>query len=122
MVDRQRIEFGTVIEARVLDPSGQNAKSRPLVVVNRPGDLATISHLSVVAVTTSLQEPLPPGCILLPWHPQGVAKTGLRRRCWAVCDWTAQIAFDEVDLIRGRVPRAQMVEIVAYLVNKGMWP
>jgi hypothetical protein len=50
--------------------------------------------------------------VLLPWHRQGHPRTGLNRRCAAVCGWIAQIRPTDVREVGGVVPGAFMVEIL----------
>jgi hypothetical protein len=56
-------------------------------------------------------EPLPHDDVLLPWHAQGHARTGLNRKYAAVCTWVARIRQTDIRDVAGAVPRAVMLEI-----------
>ncbi len=64
--------------------------------------------IDVVAVSTSVADPPPGDCVLLPWDPQGRASTRLRRRCVAVCSWAAILAADQVEDSGGYVPAGEL--------------
>jgi hypothetical protein len=49
-------------------------------------------------------EPLPHDHVLLPWHAQGHPRTGLNRKCRAVCTWVARIRHRDIRAIAGVVP------------------
>ena len=67
----------------------------------------------MVASTSRLTDPLPDDHILLPWHPRGHPRTGLNRRCAAVCTWLTQIVDSDIQDVAGIVPAPVMKEILA---------
>jgi hypothetical protein len=75
-------------------------------VIVTPSDRITpAAPLDVIAVTSRVPEPLPNDHVLLPWHAQGHPRTGLNRKCAAVCADIRDIA--------GVVPGAVMLEILS---------
>ena len=80
-------EGDIVIVRGLLDPNGVNPKDRPCVVVTRDEDLDAGAPIVVVAITTLLPGAQPPDTVLMPYHPQGKARTGLKTRCVAVPGW-----------------------------------
>jgi mRNA-degrading endonuclease toxin of MazEF toxin-antitoxin module len=82
---------GGIIQATVSDPQGGNAKLRPLVIVSPTSDVASAAELVAVAITGRFSEPLATDEVLLPFHPNGQAKSGLRKACVAKCSWLIKI-------------------------------
>ena len=79
-----------------------------------PSDRITpAAPLDVIAVTSRVPEPLPPDHVLLPWHAQGHPRTGLNRKCAAVCTWVARIRHTDIREVAGVVPGAVMLEILS---------
>lgn len=71
--------LASVVWASIADANGFR-KTRPAVVVTATADIATTKALRLAAVTTRLPDPLPDDHVLLPWDPQGTARSGLRRK------------------------------------------
>jgi mRNA-degrading endonuclease toxin of MazEF toxin-antitoxin module len=44
-----------------------------------------------VAISTTFPEPPPAINVPLPWHPKGIASTGLRKRSAAILDWVRKM-------------------------------
>ncbi|HET6882074.1 MAG TPA: type II toxin-antitoxin system PemK/MazF family toxin [Pirellulales bacterium] len=106
-----RLMTGRIVWADVADPNG-HCKLRPTVIVTPTDELAASRWIDVVAVTSRLEDPLPDDYVLLPWHTQGHPRTGLNRRCAAVCNWLAQISEADIKDVAGVVPAAQMKVIL----------
>jgi hypothetical protein len=85
------LKQGSVVEVLVSDPQGKNAKLRPLIVVSPTADLSADPDFFAVAVTGRFTEPLKPDEVRLPYHPAGLAKSGLRKACVAKCSWLVRI-------------------------------
>jgi hypothetical protein len=97
------VQFGQIVWAELADPNGIR-KPRPAVVVT-PSDRITLSDpLEVVAITSRLPTRLPEDHVLLPWHPRGHPRTGLNRKCAAVCTWLARTLPSDIQSIAGLVP------------------
>jgi mRNA-degrading endonuclease toxin of MazEF toxin-antitoxin module len=105
-------QLGSVVWAELADAHG-NRKVRPAVVVTPTADIVAERPLRVVAVTTRLSTPLPDDHVLLPWDPQGRARSGLRRRCAAVASWQAEIPVGDVRQVVGHLPPAVIGELLA---------
>lgn len=87
-------------------------------MIGTPSDQITPSApLDVIAVTSRVPEPLPEDHVLLPWHAQGHPRTGLNRKCAAVCTWVAQIHRTDIREIAGVVPGAIMLEIMSKITT-----
>jgi|SRR5262245_57325985 len=99
------VTTGRIVWAEIADANGVR-KLRPAVVVTPPDRITPAGPFDVVAVTSRLSDPLPGDHVLLPWHPRGHPRTGLNRRCAAVCTWVAR-------LVAGLVPNPVMVTILS---------
>jgi mRNA-degrading endonuclease toxin of MazEF toxin-antitoxin module len=102
---------GRIVWADVADPNGHR-KLRPAVIVSPTDDILPSQPIDVVAVTSRLEDPLPEDQVALPWHAQGHPRTGLNRRCAAVCSWLAQISEADIKDVAGIVPATQMKAIL----------
>lgn len=105
-------QLGSVVWAEVADANGIR-KVRPAVIVSPSADIAAGQPVRVVAVTTRLPTPLPDDHVLLPWDPQGKARSGLRRRSAAVAGWQAVISLADVQQVMGVLPPAVIHELLA---------
>lgn len=105
------LHLGSIVWAEIADANGFR-KLRPAVVVTPTDRIADAGPLHVVAITSRLNDPLPPDHVLLPWHTQGHPRTGLNRRCAAVCTWISRIQLADVKEIGGFVPGGVMIEIL----------
>src|SRR5438128_509948 len=105
------VRFGQIVWAEIADANGIR-KLRPAVIVTPTERFTSGGPLDVVAVTSRLASPLPDNYVLLPWHPQRHPRTGLNRRCAAVCTWLAQILEADIRDVAGIVPAAVMRTIL----------
>lgn len=110
-----RLQQGSIIWATVADSAGRNAKRRPAVVVTPTAEIKAGEPMVAVAATSSFDASLPPNLVELPWHRSRHPRTGLSRRCAAVCDWLLEIDPSRVEAIGGVVPSAVLAEILARL-------
>jgi len=106
-----------VLISALLDPQGRNPKDRPAIIITPTAEIDPSLPLQVIAVTTFLPDPLPDDHVLLPWQQPRHPRTGLNKRCAAVCSWLARV--DESRVIRsvGFVPDRPLVEIAAILAR-----
>lgn len=79
-----KLVLGRIVWAEVADANGIR-KLRPAVIVTPTDQLTPTAPFDVVAITSRLDDPLPEDHVLLPWHPRRHPRTGLNRRCAAVC-------------------------------------
>jgi hypothetical protein len=108
-------QLGNVVWAELEDANGFR-KLRPAVVITATAEIATSRSLRVLAITTRLTDPLPVDHLLLPWDPQGKARSGLRRKCAAVTTWQAEIAVGDVQQVVGILPPKVIAELLAKIV------
>jgi len=106
------VQFGRIVWVEIADANGVQ-KLRPAVIVAPNDRIMPTALLDVIAVTSRLSEPLPADHVLLPWHARGHPRTGLNRRCAAVCTWVARIRHEDIQEVAGVVPGAVMIEIVS---------
>lgn len=106
------VQFGHIVWAELADANGIR-KARPAVVVTPSERITPSAPLEVVAITSQLPQPLPADHVLLPWHAHGHPRTGLNRKCAAVCSWIARIAPADIQSVAGIVPGAVLLEILA---------
>src|SRR5579872_1907494 len=97
------VQFGQIVWAEMSDANGIR-KLRPAVVITPSNQIVPNGPLEVVAITSRLPQPLPDDHVLLPWHQQGHPRTGLNRRCAAVCTWRARIVASDIQAVAGIVP------------------
>src|SRR6266581_7796063 len=96
------LRAGQVVWAEIADANGIR-KERPAIIVTPDERITDTGSVDVVAVTTRLAQPLPEDHVLLPWHPQGHPRTGLKRKCAAVCSWMVRMNVSDIESIAGRV-------------------
>src|SRR5437867_3797915 len=103
---------GRIIWAEIADANG-NRKLRPAVIITPTSPLTPKGPFDVVAVTSRLPDPLPSDHVLLPWHPRGHPRTGLNRRCAAVCTWLTRIVDSDIQDVAGILPAPVLATILA---------
>jgi mRNA-degrading endonuclease toxin of MazEF toxin-antitoxin module len=106
------LQLGRIVWADIADANGVR-KLRPVVIVTPSDRITSVTPLEVIAVTSRVPEPLPHDHVLLPWHAQGHPRTGLNRKCAAVCTWVARINHNDIRDVAGVVPGALMLEILS---------
>jgi hypothetical protein len=106
------IQFGQIDWAELADANGIR-KLRPPVVVTPADRLSASGPVEVVAITSRLPQPLPADHVLLPWHARGHPRTGLNRKCAAVCTWVARINPGDIQGIGGIVPGPVLLDILS---------
>jgi mRNA-degrading endonuclease toxin of MazEF toxin-antitoxin module len=106
------LQLGRIVWAEIADANGIR-KLRPAIIVTPTDRITPTAPLDVVAVTSRVPEPLPDDHVLLPWHAQRHPRTGLNRRCAAVCSWVARISHDDVRDLAGVVPGSIMLDILS---------
>jgi hypothetical protein len=106
------VQFGQIVWAELADANGVR-KLRPAVVVTPGNRITAAGPLEVVAVTSRLANPLPRDHVLLPWHPRGHPRTGLNRKCAAVCSWLARIVPGDIQSVAGLVSGAVLLDILS---------
>lgn len=115
------VQFGQIVWAEIADANGVR-KVRPAVVVTPSDRIQTSSPLDVVAVTSHLPQPLPDDRVLLPWDRRGHPRTGLNRKCAAVCSWLARIAASHIQSIAGVVPGPILLDILSSIFRPQQTP
>jgi mRNA-degrading endonuclease toxin of MazEF toxin-antitoxin module len=105
-------QLGSVIWAELTD-ANEFRKVRPAVVVTATREIAADQPLRVVAITTRLPVRLPEDHVLLPWDPQGKARSGLRRKCAAVATWLVEIQIGDIRDLIGILPTAVTGQILS---------
>jgi hypothetical protein len=122
------IRFGDIIFAEVLDPNGQNLKTRRVVVLTPDSELAAGFPIVVAGVTGTLPDPLTSDYVKLPYkNPPGRhPKTGLTRKAAVVSTWVISIAPNDIKGRSGFVPPAHMALVHAKTAAMarviGGWP
>jgi len=106
------LQFGRIVWADIADANGI-PKLRPGVIVTPSDRIVLTAPLDVIAVTSRVPEPLPYDHVLLPWHAQRHPRTGLNRKCAAVCTWVARIRHNDIREVAGVVPGTVMLEILS---------
>ena len=92
----------------MVDPHGRNPKDRPAVVVTPSEEIENEAPVFVVAITTTLPDPLPADYIRIPWSRPRHPRTGLNERNAAACHWLASVERSRVVRKIGRVPSTEL--------------
>ncbi len=122
------IRFADIIFAEVLDPNGQNPKTRRVVVLTPDSALAAGFPIVVAGVTGTIPNPLTPDFVRLPYkNPPGRhPKTGLTKEAAVFCNWVVAITSNDIRGRSGFVPPAYMVLVNAKTAPQakaiGGWP
>ena len=108
-------QFGQIVWASIADANGI-CKMRPAVVVTPTAKLTSSREVELVAITSTLPSALPPDHVLLPWHPRGHPRTGLNRKCEAVCSWITPVSQHDIQSASGIVLE-HLVEIMSRIAE-----
>jgi mRNA-degrading endonuclease toxin of MazEF toxin-antitoxin module len=106
------LQQGRIVWVRISDPNGQNSKERPAVIVTATDEIRPGEPFVAVAITGTLEHPLPPEYVELPWHPRRHPRTGLKKRCAAACHWLVVVRQEDILEYAGVVPDAKMLAIL----------
>jgi mRNA-degrading endonuclease toxin of MazEF toxin-antitoxin module len=106
-----------LLVAEILDPNGQNPKTRPVIVVTPDALIVEGGELFGVAVTGTSPDPLPDDAVKLPWHRNGHPKTGLDKPAVAACHWIVAIDPDRVVRRKGFFP-AKQIKAIAEILSR----
>jgi mRNA-degrading endonuclease toxin of MazEF toxin-antitoxin module len=108
-----KLEQGRIVRVEICDPSGRNPKRRPVVIVHPTEKIKPDEPIYCVAITGEIPKKVPDNCILLPYQLGGHPRTGLRKRCAALCSWVVKITEDEIVEYLGIVPKSRLDAILA---------
>jgi mRNA-degrading endonuclease toxin of MazEF toxin-antitoxin module len=98
----------------VLDPNGQNPKTRRVVILTPDDTIATGSPIVAGAITGTLPDPLTNDYVMLPYkNPPGTRhpRTGLTKKAAVLCSWLVIIERRDVVGRSGFVPSSSMAII-----------
>ena len=104
---------GRIVLVEMSDPQGRNPKLRPAIVVSKTGQECETGFLTVVALTTRIDQAPIEFSVRLPWHRDGHPRTQLRQSGVAVCNWFAAISPKEIVEVKGIVPPRELTRILA---------
>ena len=99
-------QLGSVVWAELEDANGFR-KTRPAVVLTASADIAAGKPLRVVAITTRLPKPLPDDHVLLPWDPQGKARSCVRGATQGALRVGQRVSGKTVVVVHRSPPRAR---------------
>lgn len=99
------------------DPQGENEKRRPGVIISEHQEAEADRSFFVVAISTSISEPLSQWEVLLPWNANGTTRTKLRKRAVAVCNWLVELSPDDIEDFGGVVP-TELLNRILEIVSK----
>jgi mRNA-degrading endonuclease toxin of MazEF toxin-antitoxin module len=109
------LQQGRIVWATIRDPNGENPKERPAVIVTATEEIHPDQPFVAVAITGTLPRPLPPEYVELPWHRSGHPRTGLKKRCAAVCTWLLALQASDIQGYGGIVPELLLRAILERL-------
>src|SRR4051812_25378936 len=109
------VRYADVLFAEVLDPNGQNPKTRRVVVLTPDTAIAAGYPIVAAGVTGTLPDPLSADYVRLPYkNPPGRhPKTGLTKDAAVLCTWIVPITKSDIKGRSGFVPPALMAIVQA---------
>lgn len=117
-----KLQQGSIVWVQVTDPAGRHRKRRPAVIVTPTVEINDSNSLVVVAVTSSVPDPIPESAVEIPWHSEGHPVTGLFKRCIANCAWVPNIKTHDIERVGGIVPTKQLRQILALVAAHSVNP
>jgi mRNA-degrading endonuclease toxin of MazEF toxin-antitoxin module len=106
-------EQGRIVWLETCDPQGRNLKKRPAVIVTPTSEIEEDKPIVCVAITTDIPHVQSEDFVLLPYQNGGHPRTGLSKRCAAMCSWLVVIREDEIIGYLGKAPKPQLELILA---------
>jgi mRNA-degrading endonuclease toxin of MazEF toxin-antitoxin module len=110
------LRFGQIVWTEIADANGVR-KARPAIILTPDERIPKAEHVQVAAITSTVPQPTPDDHVLLPWHSAGHPRTGLNRKCAAVCSWLAQIRPADVQNVVEIVPGRELLEIISKVAS-----
>jgi len=105
------VRFGDIVLVEMLDPQGRNPKVRRAVVLTTNRQPEQSEPIVVAGITGTLQPPLGPEFVELPWQNPRHPKTRLRKRCAVMCSWIAVVDPAAIIRVSGRVPGRHLITV-----------
>lgn len=112
-----KLEQGSIVRVETPDPQGRNFKRRPVVIVHPTEEIEPDEPIICVAITGEIPKKVPEGCVLIPYQAGGHPRTGLKKRCAAMCSWFFRITEDQIIEHMGKVPKSQLEAILTLLAK-----
>lgn len=107
---------GRIVWVPIADRNGHNRYHRPVVILTPDDEIADSEELFgvVASHTSAVQDPRPPFCVDLPFHPSGQVRTKLKKPTVALCGWIAKVPKVDIepDNIGGIVPPSIIEQIL----------
>lgn len=103
---------GRIVLVEVLDPQGSNPKVRPVVILSSNEDIQSGDDIVGVCISSQLSDANSKFQVELPWHRDGHARTGLRKRSAAMCNWIVSFKAEQIKEQKGVVPDPKMLQIL----------
>ena len=114
-----QFKCGDIVEVeQMLDPRGQNPKTRPAMILTPSSEIAQSDSLVVAAISSShIPAKLPEDLVELPFADGGRCKTGLTRRSVIVCKWLEEIPKTRILKKLGGASGAQIERVAEFLAK-----
>jgi mRNA-degrading endonuclease toxin of MazEF toxin-antitoxin module len=113
------LKQGSIVRAHVADPQGGNVKVRPFVVVSSTTDIGSTESFVAAAITGRFSDPLAEDEVALPYHPAGVAASGLRKPCVAKCAWLVEFSPADVVEQKGHLSNERLSAVLQRISELG---
>jgi mRNA-degrading endonuclease toxin of MazEF toxin-antitoxin module len=112
-MEASELRSGMIVIVDLADPQDRNRKERPVLVLSDAEDVSEDEIVQGVAITGAVDQ-VPPGYrVELPYSSsaRSRARTGLRKRSVAACNWIVE--FDVKDILRkiGDAPPAALLRV-----------
>lgn len=106
------ITQGSIIEALVCDPQGNNPKPRPLVVVSTLKSIIETDYVFAVSITSIRSCTKVDDEVEMPYHSSGRCGSGLKKSCVAKCTWINKIKKTSVMRVFGSIHGPILKDVV----------
>jgi len=108
---------GRIVEALVLDPQSSNPKNRPVVIVTPTHEIVAGRPFVAIAITSQVPNNPSENYVLLPYQRNGRGRSGLRKKCAAMCDWAMELRHEDIVRYIGWAPTDKVTEITNYIAG-----
>jgi mRNA-degrading endonuclease toxin of MazEF toxin-antitoxin module len=106
------LERGRIVYVELLDPQGRNKKRRPAIILTASEEITPEGEVTVVAISSQLDQAPADAQVELPWHAQRHPRTGLSERCAAVCSWVLTVPVQSIVGQGGKVTGTHLIRIL----------
>lgn len=110
------LQQGSIVWCKVYDRQGRNPKCRAGVIITETNEIEDNGQVVIVAIAGDPDDPSVGLSVELPWHrDKRLSRTGLTKKCYAICHWLVAIRVSDIEDVTGRVPADRLNVILENL-------